>query len=220
MKKLIALILVVFFTISLTGCFNNGYTKGDLVKSLDWKKYDIGLHSKIIADTRYFEMTDVSLDFYYSFYFLGNELSPEQIKGMYSYIPSKSEMERGVRHTESVYVIYISDNGNITFEKDEDDNIIDYENNVNARLYKFISFEEAFSTNYGYSSDKLKIIYNHNEKITIPSEFFKSSNGHVYIHLIRLLHCPDDDTFSHYKYDKDTIEMEYLLLGDDIVVFK
>lgn len=217
-KKSVGVLLILLIVLStFTGCMILGYSNGN--SNLGFPERD-DLNAKVKANNCLFEKDGVTLDLFYCFYCLDEE-TIEQSKANHHYIPSESEKD--TFHSESAYAIYISKNNLLVFERDENEGLIDYENKVNARLWKFISFEEAFNTNYGYTTDQndsalnKRINYNHNEKLTIPTEFFDSSSGCVYIHIVSFLHDVNADSYFTTS-EMSTIRIKYKLLGDTVVL--
>ena len=220
MKKLIALMLALLMLgLSLTGCSFGEYVRGDTNYHIRWINTQT-IYAKVEADHIIFDKNNVTLDFYYGLYKINEVETLEQTRKRYYSIPSKDEADRGARHTESNFAIYISNNSELVFEKDDNGILLDPKDKVNAKLWKFISFEEAFSTNYGFSNQSIDLTYNHSEKITIPAEFFVSGNNRVYIHIVRILYMPDDNTYSSFyrNYGEHNCMMKYTLIGDTVVL--
>ena len=223
-KKSVGVILILLTLIStLTGCTNKEYFWGDSTLRNDWNA-DLSINSKLVSSNKIFELCDVTLDFFYSLYSINSNESLDQIKEKYTYVPSVNESERYL-YTETVYAIYLSNNEELIFEKNENEAIIDYENKVNGILWRFISYEEAFSTNYGYTTMRKngswlqEIKYNYKESITIPSELFAPVNEKIYIHIVRLAHTPQNGLYTCVEHSIRTLAIRYILIGDDKVVF-
>ena len=222
-KKLIAFFLVMLsLMLSLTSCFSGTYLRGDTMYNLDWLNGQ-SIYAKVEADHFVFDKNDVTLDFNYGLYQLGN-MTLDQVKKTYCYIPSEEELQNGMLYSESDFAIYISNSEELVFESKEDGSLIDPQNKVNAKLWKYISYDDAFSTNYGYTSISLKVIYNHGEKITIPAEFFSSENDHrVYIHIVLLWRNSEGTIHScsnaqnDYYYSK--YALDYMLFGDSVILY-
>lgn len=217
MKKLIALIIVLLvFVLSLTRCSNIKFVSGDSYLNFEFRK---DINAKLSSDTVIFSKDDVTMDFLYSFYCLNNT-TLDQAKDNGRINPSQNDKYRS--NLESVYAIYLSKNQNLVFEEDEFGALIDYEKKVNAQLLKFINYEDAFNTNYGYTSSQLKITYNHSEDITIPAELFDSTNGFIYIHLINLVHDIDNNKYYNDNVfdfnNTSTLKMQYYSIGDVVVI--
>lgn len=201
MKRIIALILTtIIWILTLTGCFNKVYSIGDET-FLAQKDF----FAKVESDTLLFDKDNVILNFYYSLYQLDNT-TIDKVREDHYYIPS--EGYGNPFHQEDTYAIYLSNNEMLAFETDQG-YIIDHKNKVNAQLYKYITFEEAFKTNYGYTSTRkaLQLVnsinYNHCEKLVIPAELFDEANSSVYIHIVRL---------QHYVYENRLVEREMITL--------
>lgn len=217
MKRVIALTLLVLITIiSLTRCTSKLYKSGSVDIGWDWQRhYDI--NAKVEANKFVFDKNDVTLDFYYTLYSLENRTLDDVRESFY-------RLDSGDNtNWQYVHAIYISKEKNLLFDMNKDNlTLIDYENNVNASLYKFISFEDSFTTDYGYTTVQkgiLKtILYNHGEQITIPAKLFDESSNYVYIHLVRLNHNLSNNKYEYYSYREDSIAIKYKLLGDNKVI--
>ena len=180
MKRLIALtLLIAIVALTLTSCSGVVYSRG-----YDSAVVKEELFIKAQANKRFFKKDAVELDLFYSLYCLDDK-TLEEVKVEHNYPPFDTDPQ-----TEIAYAIYISNNNSLTFERYDNGDIIDHENKVNAILYKYITLEEAFETNYGYTSTRgdlslfFQIYYNHSEELTIPVELFDSSNNAVYIHIV------------------------------------
>ena len=219
MKKTIALILVaLIIALTLTGCSKPIYSSGATHKSLNCAIGDKPIKAMVESDKLFFDKNDVNLDFYYCFYCLDDE-TMEQCKDYYCFIPSQSQLENGYFYSESAFAIYISNNEKLIFEEDENVGLTDYENKVNAKLVKFISFKEAFEKDYGFTTTGFsKVDYHHNEKLIFPVEVFDSSTNYIYIHVVELRYAPEKNTYSDSKASRYTVSIKYKLLGDNTVV--
>ncbi len=223
-KKSVGVILILLTLIStLTGCVHNDdiiYVGGAFYEPYEWGKGGIPC-AKVESHKTIFDIDAVTLDLYYALYSREGGESLYDLKTRFSSIPSEND---SFYHTESDYAIYISNNDELVFEKDEIGQLIDYENKVNAMLWKFISFEEAFGTDYGYTTtvdnDSFfkfkKVNYSQKETITIPEELFNSSSGYIYVYVLRLLHNKATDhhlcdNFYYYNF-----EIKYQVILDTI----
>ena len=218
----ILLILLILLS-ALTGCADDNnviYFGGAYYEPYEWGKGDIPC-AKIESDKTMFDIDSVALDFYYALYSRKRGESLEELRAYYSYIPSEND---NFCHTESDYAIYISNNEELVFDKNENDTLVDYENKVSGILWKFISFEEAFGTDYGYTTavDENsflkfeKINYSQRETITIPEELFNTSSGYIYIHIIRLLHNKETGQHSRDDYYCYTFNVKYRVILDKV----
>ena len=142
-KSVGSLLILLTLLSTLTGCRYGFYLKGDSFVVGEWLK---SFYCKLQSNKLVFDSDDVTLDFYYGLYPLYGAETLETQKMYHGF-----ELSDGDR-IECNFAIYLSDSDEIVFEQDENENIIDYENKVNARLWKFISYEEAFSTDYGFTS--------------------------------------------------------------------
>ena len=217
MKKVIALILVLsLFALSLAGCSFKMYTNGAIYKNLN-SNVDHSIYAKVEAHSFMFDINDVEFDFYYSLYSLDNNLSLEQVRKYHFGTITLPEIQEDELDWEYVYGIFLSNNEDIVFEDDNVGVSTNNEYGVNAKLIKFIDFEESFNTNYGYSSSGLKLIYNHKEKLSVPAELLAPSSNCLYVHIVRFVYMPENDAFvnSYYKY---TLSIKYTLNGDKVIV--
>ena len=210
-RKLLGVLLILLILLStLTGCYKDGkYVNGDLSCPIEFAP---SFFAKVESDTSIFDRGDVDLNFSYGLYILN---------GAYTYTIEEQKLlhcfnEDGVV-IEDNFAIYISNSEDLVFEYDDNGRIIDYENKVNAKIWKFISFEEAFATDYGFTTSFMNIDYHHSEKITIPSEFFDAREGTVFIHIVCLRHYINEQNFG-LGYGETMIEMEYRLTCDKIVL--
>lgn len=207
--KSVGVTLVIFTLIStLTGCYlNEEYYRGDSYLTLEFSKE---YNARVESDKSIFDKGDVELTLSYGLYLLhdADTIEKEKISHYYN--------EDGVI-IEDNFAIYISNSEDLIFEYDDNRRIIDHENKVNAKLLKFISFEEAFTIDHGYTISAFKINYHHSEKITIPAEFFDAKSGKVFVHLVCLRHYINDQNFQ-LGYGETMIEMEYRLICDKIVL--
>lgn len=177
------------------------------------------VQAKIEADGYVFDKNKVDLDFFYGLYCLDNS-SLEECKDSHNYTPPQNEIDKGYSYYEFVYAIYISKNDELVLERKEADYVTDYKNKVNAQLYKFISYEEAFNTNYGWHGEvDFSRVYNYSEKLHIPANLFDSSSGHIYIYLIWMNYYPDKEEYRlPYSQRIYSIDISYSMIGDNIVV--
>lgn len=205
MKKIILLTLVMIMLFTATGCQKTLFKSGDTANGFHQNSMNALVETNKIISNK----NDVTLDFSYGFYKL-DEISIEQAKARRDYWDNDLHYQRN-------YAIYISNNEKLEFDKDENGNLIDPKNNVNAILYKFFTYEEAFEKNYGFDFEFFKIKYCHSEKITIPEELFISSSEYVYIHIVIMTYELTNDKFT-WAQSQPIIPIKYKLIGNDIVV--
>ena len=214
MKKIIAFILIITtLVLTLTGCFwredntSEEYCWGD--EGLGFPQYQ-DLNAKVTSDELEFNINDVTLDFYYCFY--RSDKTIEEIESQLQYTTS-------VGYCEVNYAVYLSNDMNHPFEKGTFFSFEDCINRANAQLIKYIDHEELLNIDYGYTIYGINVIeYNHMEELTIPAEFFVSSYGTVYIHVVRLCHWVEDDKFS--ASEKATVGIEFDLLDESTVILR
>ena len=225
MKRFIALTLVILIIIiSLTGCSDRIYKRG--VINLPWGRYQ-EINAKVEANKIIFDKNDVTLDFFYSFYCL-EDLTLDQVKRYNDYIYYETilpDYEKvPIRHIRCTYAIYISNNKELIFEKEENGALVDWENAVNAQLLKFFDYEDAFSSNYGFKFPEIfqELTYNHSEKLTIPEYLFNTNNEYVYIHILSIdYNVLEDRYYNSGVFHIDniyTLDIEYKLIGDNKVI--
>lgn len=227
MKRIISLVIVFWLLIlSLTNCFSGTYTRGDTLYNISW--YDgQSIYARLESDSFIFDKNDVTLDFSYGLYQEFENITLDQLKKGYCDVPSEEELQNGAIYRESDFAIYISNSEELVFETKDNGSLIDPKNKVNAKLWKYITFDEAFSTNYGYTYVRLKIKYNYSEKITIPSEFFTPQNNRLYIHIVRLWRNfegtiqLDYISQNDYYFDKyfNKCSITHMLLGDTVILY-
>lgn len=222
-KSVGVLLILLTLLYTMTGCADDNnviYFGGAYYEPYEWGKGDIPC-AKIESDKTIFDIDSVTLDFYYALYSRKRGESLEKLRANYSYVPSEND---NFCHTESEYAIYISNNEELIFEKNENETLADYENKVNGIMWKFICFEEAFGTDYGYTTSVdensffkfKKVNYSQRETITIPEELFNSSSGYIYIHVIRLLHNKETGQHSRDSYYCYTFDVKYQIIWDTV----
>ena len=219
MKKIIAFVLsLLMINLSLVSCFKRDreepeeYSWGDDNITFSFPKT---VNALIKSDTNEFDINDVTFDFYYGLYRLDDQ-TMEEAKKRYSY------HDKRLQHSESCFAIYFSKTGMNIFEMGDDYRILDFEN-VDGQLYKFITCEEAFETDYGFTTyGYTKVInYNHCEKLTIPAEFFVTPNNRIIIYIFRFYHDLDKDAYYLERYlagESTDIELKYKLNDGKIII--
>ena len=217
-KIKLLLIVLLIATLSFTGCTGPVYVIGNERQGFEFAQ---DLNAKLESDKFIFDKNDVTLDFYYCFYCL-DYVTLEHAWLSKTYILTQGNE---TQHFEAVYAIYLSKNKDLIFEEDKLGNLVDFQNKVNAQMLKFISYEDSFNTNYGYTTllrPFLKINYNHKEQITIPAELFSTSNDPIYIHVLSFVHNIDTDKYyNENSFDVEnlrTLEIKYKLLGENTVM--
>ena len=209
MHKFISLFTaIVLIILTEIGVLNTSYREGYIGEL----PYD-SIYTKIEADKLYLKKDDVTFDMSVGTY---------DLDGLYDFsriIPETYKI--------AVYVSNSIADPFYSFDKDKyPENIEDVEG---AKLIRVITYDEAFSENFGYTTKNYNIItYNHKEKITIPQEFINSDNGMVYIHIIEL-YCynlpiyENKEVNGYYKKvsidHAQWIEIEYQIFGDYMVLY-
>ncbi len=202
-------LLIVLISSMLTGCFmpeqeNKTYVSGDEGRGLNggW-----GIYAKVESDRWSFDINDVTLNFSYTFYCLDSQTIEDLSDKPFTSTPD----------CEDEYAIYLSKNPLLEFEDTTGKGyILDYQNNVNAKLYKHFTRDEIFEDDYGHTTNVLIINYNHTEELTIPLEFFDSENGEIFIYVVMLLKQPLRESFNGMTHSYNimsltTIEIDYNL---------
>lgn len=197
MKKTVALILVVFtITLSLSGCSNESYEIGDISLGFEFSQ---SLNAKVRCPKRYYEKNDVVFDIYICTY----------------------DYESRAIYSEDMYdaynlLIYVSNSESMPFSVKDYTHMKNLDDVEGAVLVRRISYEEAFYTDFGYTTEGLRINYDHKEKIAIPKELITYGNDTIYIHLIELFCHESDggDGLLVHMGSKTNIRLKYRLLGD------
>lgn len=215
------ILLMIFLPIMMISSCTNRlstmslYTEGAVVEDYSPTRMH-KMHGRVDADRFIFDKEEVGLDFSFGLYSL-DKVSFENNKNSHSYMEWDEEEEYLIC-VKTGFAVYLSKNATLGFEKNADGSLVDFRNNVNAELYKYISYEDAFDTNYGYTCPGYDpISYNYSEALTIPAEMFDPSSEHVYIHIVQMEYYPDG---KYYHNDKCTytIDISYSMIGDNIVV--
>ena len=203
LMKFVSVLLTLLTLLStLTGCLYFGYSSGNSSIGFEFAQT---LNAKVKSNKRVFSKDDVTLDL-----FIG--------------VFDKNETYYFTEDLPETYVltIYVSNFKEIPFNFREEVYISDFSDVDNAIFIREISYEEAFSEEYGYTVTMRKIEYNHSEKITIPKQLFSPECDNVYIHLIEL--CCYKDTNSVEENTKKvrlasstSITIDYSLREDKVV---
>ena len=213
MKKLTAFILtllmVVTFVLSASGCLP--HTPDTYIRySTSQRASSTGTKMKLTSDSFVFDRDNVTLDFSYGLYDLTRDTF-EKAKDR-----SDTNVVEKNYHIQSNYAIYLSKNDELVFGDDDYTSIYlmtDNKRNVNAQLYRYFTYDEAFEKNYGFTTNNGRM-FNHSEKLTIPAEFFDSPRGCVYIHLAHFWHDVVNETF-HFI-ETESLAIEYICNGDTV----
>ena len=208
MNRTIAFIMsLLTLILSLTRCFNPNVDEPELYtwgnEGLGFPSYQ-DLNALLTSPKNEFDINDVTLDFYYCFYCLDDETLEES-----------KEKHTGSLKYDYFYAIYIG-NFSLDFELGNESYIFDYEK-VNALLYKRITLDESYETNYGYTTNGRYINYNHVEKLTIPSEYFSSSLNSVSIHVIQFAHNLEMDVY-YFTPFSTSITLDYKINGNKVIL--
>ena len=222
LTKSVGVLLILLTLLSTaTGCYlNEEYRRGDNVLAGEFMQ---NFYAKVESDTVVINKENASFDFSYALYSRLNNQSLEECRKSFCF-ESAGQKEGEIIYTESDFAIYISENEKLELEEDKTGKLVDYKNKVNATLWKFINAEEAFGTDHGFTISRkpnsflTQINYAKKEKMTIPTEFFSSPNGYVYIHIVRLIHNVGNDEYFLYKYGLYTLEIKYQLIGNTVIL--
>lgn len=225
-RKLLGVLLILLTLLStLTGCVyeeNTLYHGGAYYEpGYEWGKSNDILCAKVESYKTFFDIDAVTMDFYYALYSRDYGESLEELRAKHMFIPSEGNT---TPHQEVDFAIYISNDMDLIFEKNENKTLVDYKNKVNGIMWKFISFEEAFETDYGYTTTVdensyfkfKKVNYLHKETITIPEELFNSSSGKIYIHITRLTHNKETDQYYCYYSYYYSYPIKYRVIWDKV----
>ena len=208
MHKFISLLTaIILIILAEIGVLDTSYKEG-YIGELPYKM----IYTKIEADKLYLKKDDVTFDMSVGTY---------NLDGLYDFsriIPETYKI--------AVYVSNSIAEPSYSFDKDKyPENIEDVEG---AKLIRIITYDEAFSEDFGYTTNGSIITYNHKEKITIPQEFINSDNGMVYIHIVKFC-CYNIPTYENGEvkdyyidvsiYHAQWIEIEYQIFGDYMVLY-
>ncbi|MGN1156951.1 MAG: hypothetical protein ACI4TK_12305 [Agathobacter sp.] len=202
-EVLLILLMVSLFT---TGCGQ----KSEMEKGFNytWTPDRIMFGAKSGTDT--FSKNDVTFDLYYGVHDIGYDEK-------YNNDPKIHYQKEG---NETIFFgLYICD-ADYSLDVMNDMEISDYKMIDNHYFVKEISEEEAFSDEYGLTMSYWKgITYNHNEKITIPSEFFVNETGSFVVKLIAF-HKPMTEGGNYYTSTMNYIEFDYQVVDDNTIKIK
>lgn len=199
-RVLLILLMVFLFT---TSCEQ----KYQFEKGFDytWSPNEIMFGAKSNTDT--FSKNDVTFDLYYGVHNIGYDEK-------YSTDPKSGYLKEGY---ETIFFgLYICD---VDYSLDivNDIEISDYKMIDNHYFVKEISEEEAFSDKYGFTMSCWKgIIFNHSEKITIPTDFFTNETGSFVVKLIAF-HEPITEGDNYYTSTAFHIEFDYKVIDENTI---
>lgn len=161
------------------------------------------------SDTESLAKDNVTFDLYYGIHDMGySEKYDTDPKSVYI----KSHLE----NSKIFFGLYICD---VDYSLDvvNDMEISDYKMIDNHYFVKEISEEEAFSEEYGFTMSYWKgIIYNHSEKITIPTEFFAEETGSFVIKLVAF-HEPMTEGDNYYTSIVGNFELDYQIIDEHTI---
>lgn len=171
-RRVFRVLLILLMVSLLTeGCEQ----KSKLEKGFDYTFTPNSIMFGVKFGTDTFSKNNVTFDLYYGVYDIGyaqkNNADPKS-----NYLKEGYEtISFGLYICEADYSLNIVN----------DMEISDYKMIDNHYFVKEISEEEAFSDEYGFTMSYWNgITYNHSEKITIPSSFFKNETGSFVVKLI------------------------------------
>ena len=198
--RTIVYIMMALFCVLLTGCNidkETGYKAGCFKSRYMYSEAVFGLK----ADKDVFPINDVTMDLYYGLYDKDNE-------------PHGSTY----RHSEgeefffAIYVCDAKEELSIYYPMDFND----YQEIENHIYMKTISYEDAFSEEYGYHIDRKGIHYNHQETFTFPAEVFTENKGKVMIKICSFNPSEEDKTFGTAS-PPSKLELRYEMVDDETV---
>lgn len=197
------LLILLIVTLSITSCGQkSGFEKGF---DYTFTPSDIMFGAK--SDTDTFPKNDVTFDLYYGVHDIGHDEK-------YNTDPKIGYQKEG---DETVFFgLYICEKKH-SLDVMNDMEISDYKMIEDHYFVKEISEEEAFSEEYGLNMSYWKgIIYNHSEKITIPTEFFEEETGSFAIKLIAF-HEPRNEGDNYYTSKAYHIEFDYQVVDKNTI---
>ena len=158
-------------------------------------------------DTDTFAKDDVTFDLYYGVHDIGYDEK-------YNTDPKFGYRKEG---NETIFFgLYIC-RAEHSLDVVNDMEILDYMMIENHYFVKEISEEEAFSEEYGFTMSYLKgITYNHNEKISIPTEFLTEEKGSFVVKLIAF-HEPMIEGDNYYTSTARHIDFDYQIVDENTI---
>lgn len=198
--RTIVYIMMALFCVLLTGCNidkETGYKAGCFTSRYMESETTFGLKS----DKDVFPINDVTMDLYYGLY----DKAYEPYGSTYRHFEGE----------EIFFAIYACDQSEelsiinpMTFD--------DYKEIENHIYMKSISYEDAFTEEYGYHIDKKGIHYNHQETFTFPAELFTKDKGKVMIKICSFNPNTDGKTYET-AVPPSTLELRYEMVDDETV---
>lgn len=152
-----------------------------------------------------YDKTDVTLDAYYGLCRLDDKTLEEYREYLLTW------------DKRTINAFYIGNEAEIVFEEDDGGNVINHENPINAKLVKWVTYEDKLEIDYGFKEEGRKFKYNYKEDLTIPEEYFVSPKGYVYIHIFCWTYDMETEKIIRQSYH-GLMEIRYKLIGEDKVV--
>lgn len=198
-KGLFIVIIAILLMCFIWRIFNPRYEYGSFSYTLMPRPIMQGIKS----DTNNFSLENVMLELYYGVH----NLDYDDFKGVYRHFPGETVFF-------AIYVCDGSEETSIACPMDFED----YKNIENHIFLKELSYEDAFTEEYGYTMDYFGIDYNHHETITIPSDIFTEDSGKFVIKICAFNPSEENETavtstsvstlkLNYEKVDEDTVRI-------------
>lgn len=197
------LLILMIFTLFVTGCERKSALKKGFNYTLTPNEIMFGAKS----DTNTFSKNDVVFDLYYGVHDIGYDEK-------YNADPKSGYQKEG---NETIsFGLYICD-ADYSLDVVSGMEISNYKMIDGHYFVRKIFEEEAFSDEYGFTMNYCKgIVYNHSEKITIPSEFFADETGSFVVKLIAF-HEPMTEGENYYISMVCYIEFDYQAINENTI---
>ena len=205
-QKLFAtLSLLMAFCILATWC---GKSKAVFRRGFGYNFEAGPLMLAVSSESDTFDANNVTLDLHFAFY-NSKKRTPEEAKRMYYQAKEDDNV---------FFSLYIRGEDDFLDEITVKDG--DYTNIENYHFVKTIYDEEAFSGEYGYTMGYIKgIIFDHNEPITIPAQFFNKMQGSFQI-LIMSFYDQANENGDCNSNGGQALEIDYQMLDDGTIKLK
>ena len=153
------------------------------------------------ASTDIFPVDNVTLELYYGLY----NQAYEPYDAVYTHFDGE----------EVLFAIYVCD-GSEKLSIIYPMKIDDYKTIENHTYLKGISYEEAFTSEYGYTVNEDGVHYNHQEMITIPEMVFSEKKGKILIKICSFNPDENGETYSTAE-SPSVIDLDYEMIDENTV---
>ncbi len=197
------LLILTIFTLFVTGCEQ----KSEFEKGFNYTLTPNEIMFGAKSDTNTFSKNDVTFDLYYGVHDIGSDKK-------YNTDPKSGYQKEG---NETIFFgLYICD-ADYSLDVVNGTEISNYKMIDGHYFVRKISEEEAFSDEYGFTMSYRKgIVYNHSEKITVPSEFFADETGSFVVKLIAF-HEPMTEGDNYYISTVRYIAFDYQAINENTI---